>query len=77
MTLIKSRIKSPVISNDIWNYVRGFIENKYRTSACLENVMNMMDTFQSVCSEKYFSDFKEFIAESKFEDFYKNDNKYI
>ena len=77
LTLIKSRIKSPVISNDIWNYVRGFIENKYRTSACLENVMNMMDTFQSVCSEKYFSDFKEFIAESKFEDFYKNDNNTI
>ena len=39
--------------------------------------MNMMDTFQSVCSEKYFSDFKEFIAESKFEDFYKSDNNTI
>ena len=77
LTLIKRRITSPVISDAIWNDVRGFIENKYRTSACLENVMNMMDTFQSVCSEKYFSDFKEFIAESKFEDFYKSDNNTI
>ena len=70
LKIIEQQLTTPVISDETWGYAKGKIAALYAHSSCLENVLNMMQEFQTVFPIKYFSDFKEFIRESNFEDFY-------
>lgn len=75
---IDKRLRTPVISNDLWNQAKQALEETYSDSACLENVRNMISDFEKVNSySKYRSDLEEFIKESQFEDFYTDDRETV
>ena len=62
--------KVPVISNENWEKAIKALNENYSGSSCLENVVNMLDTFAEFNEKKYWTDLEVFIKESKFEDFY-------
>lgn len=66
---IKKDLKSPVISDDIWNVAKKELFNKYSNSTCINNIHNLLNDFESSHSVKYMSDLEGFISESKYEDF--------
>ena len=70
LKLIDSRLSSPVIADDLWQYARKRLTVLYAYSDCLPNILHMMQEFETVSPIKYFSDLKEFIHESHYEDFY-------
>ena len=77
LKIIESQLQSPVISDETWEYAKARLSSIYSDSSCLENVMNLMQEFQTVFPIKYFSDFKEFINESNYEDFYSEEQNTI
>ena len=77
LKIIEGQLRSPVISDETWQYAKNRISSIYANSGCLENVLNMMKEFQTVFPIKYFSDFKEFINESNYDDFYTQEQNTI
>ncbi len=67
---IDRKLHSPIISDEIWENAKKELFNNYSDSACIDNVRRMILDFEATHSPKYRSDFEEFINESKFEDFY-------
>ena len=61
---------TPVISDELWEEAKKKLRCKFARSACLKNCLQLMDDFESTNPGKYYSDFKSFIDESKYEDFY-------
>lgn len=60
----------PIILNEVWNKAKENLKAKFKQSENLENVLTLIKDFETTHSVKYASDFKEFIDESKYEDFY-------
>lgn len=67
---IDCNLHSPVISDDIWKNAKKELFSHYHNSACIDNVRRLILDFETTHSVKYRSDFEEFLNESKFEDFY-------
>ena len=67
---IDRNLHSPVISDDIWKNAKKELFSNYHNSACIDNVRRLILDFEATHSVKYRSDFGEFLNESKFEDFY-------
>lgn len=67
---IDRNLHSPVISDDIWKNAKKELFSHYHNSACIDNVIRLILDFEATHSVKYRSDFEEFLNESKFEDFY-------
>ena len=67
---IDRNLHSPVISDDIWKNAKKGLFSNYYNSACIDNVRRLILDFEATHSVKYRSDFEEFLNESKFEDFY-------
>ena len=67
---IDRNLHSPVISDDIWKNAKKELFSHYHNSACIDNVRRLILDFETTHSVKYRSDFEEFLNESKFEDFY-------
>ena len=67
---IDRNLHSPVISDDIWKNAKKELFSGYHNSACIDNVRRLILDFEATHSVKYRSDFEEFLNESKFEDFY-------
>ena len=67
---IDRNLHSPVISDDIWKNAKKELFSHYHNSACIDNVRRLILDFEATHSVKYRSDFEEFLNESKFEDFY-------
>ena len=67
---IDRNLHSPVISDDIWKNAKKELFSNYHNSACIDNVRRLILDFEATHSVKYRSDFEEFLNESKFEDFY-------
>ncbi len=61
---------TPVILDEDWEKAKSMLQKEYATSTCLENVMNMIETFEKFNEKKYWTDLELFIKESQFEDFY-------
>ena len=40
LKVIRGRLSSPVISDEIWNYAKQRLTEKYPESACLENILS-------------------------------------
>lgn len=60
-----------VYSDDVWNYARRELNDKFKSSSKLEVCNNLISSFESVNVKiKYKSDFEVFINESKIEDFF-------
>lgn len=67
---IDCNLHSPVISDEIWDNAKKKLYSSYHNSTCLENIKRLISDFEITHTEKYRSDFAEFLNESKFEDFY-------
>lgn len=70
---LKKNQVSPVISDDLWNAAKADLQRKYSRSHCLPQLKNMITVFENSNAVKYYTDFDEFVDESKFEDFYNYD----
>ena len=68
---------SPIISEKAWNDGIERLKRVYEESTALPIAIKIINTFSSVNSKKYKSDFIEFVNESKLEDFYDSDNSTI
>lgn len=65
--------QSPIISDEDWAKAKEQLQQEYRDSTCLPNCLQMLAAFESTYVRKYRSDLKDFIRESKFEDFYQEE----
>jgi len=72
---IDRNLHSPVISDEIWENAKKRLVNYCHNSACLDNVKRLIADFEATHSVKYRSDFEEFLYESKYEDFYDEQNQ--
>lgn len=67
----------PVIPDDIWNKAKIATEEYAGNSSSMEIVRNFWKEFEHAYPYKYRSDLKEFLAESRYEDFYDNDRNTV
>ncbi len=67
---IKSVVKSPIISDDIWQDKKQAMTDKYLQAETLPIVLSMLTAFENAFPKKYLSDFEVFVRESKLEDFF-------
>ena len=73
-----AREDAPVISNDIWQDSKKKLKEKYKKSACLENVLNLINGFETINQKSmYRTDLEEYIRESSYEDSFDNDTKTV
>ncbi len=58
-----------VYSDEKWQHARRELRETFGSSTCLPLCERILDTFESVNRYKYCTDFREFLQESKMEDF--------
>lgn len=73
LNMLNKENVSPVISNELWESALKALQDRYRISACLPVIMNILNTFTETNEKKYRTDFEMFLHESKMEDFYTNE----
>ena len=66
---IDKRIKTPLITEELWEEAKYATFSIYDRSMSLMYVKRCMELFEQTNKTKYFSDFKEFVFESSVEDF--------
>ncbi len=66
---IDKRIKTPIITEELWEEAKHATYSTYERSLSLVYVKRCADLFEQTNKAKYFSDFKEFVFESSVEDF--------
>lgn len=74
---IDRNLQSPVISDEIWQKAKKKLLTGYSNSSCIDNVKRLINDFEITHHIKYRSDLQEFINESRFEDFYDEDDKNV
>lgn len=77
LNIIDKNLKSPVISDDLWESAKKSLYYKFKDSSCFENIKNMIKDFEKIYQTKYRTDLEEFIRESNYEDFYDVNEKEI
>ena len=65
---------SSVISAEMWKEARSRLCKTYAQSSCLEDCLALIDSFADTTKVRYKSDFDEYLAESKIEDFGRDEN---
>lgn len=68
---------SPIISEEDWIRAKEHLQNDYKDSTCLDNCMAMISAFEETNSRMYRSDLEDFIRESNYEDFYKEEKETV
>lgn len=66
-------LQSPVISDALWNAAKKQLFTAFSGSTCLEICNNLIHDFETTNPTKYRTDLEEFIRESNYEDFYRDD----
>ena len=66
---INKRIKTPLITEELWEEAKHNTFSTYDRSLSLMYVKRCVEQFEQTNKTKYFSDFKEFLFESSVEDF--------
>lgn len=66
---INKRIKSPLITEEVWEEAKQATFSTYDRSVSLMYVKQCVEQFEQTNKTKYFNDFKEFVFESSVEDF--------
>ena len=66
---INKRIKTPLITEELWEEAKHNTFYTYDRSLSLMYVRRCVEQFEQTNKTKYFSDFKEFVFESSVEDF--------
>lgn len=74
---IDKHLNSPVIPDQLWEKAKAYLTNNFSTSNCLEICNNLFKEFESTTPTKYRTDLEEFIRESKYEDFYNEEENVI
>jgi len=74
---IEKNPSSLIIPESIWKLAKESLISKYKDSEVLENCLNMIEDFENTNKAKFISDLQEFIDESAFEDFYRQDNNAV
>lgn len=69
MKYVDKRIKTPLITEELWNEAKQSTYSAYTGSRSLAYVKRCIEQFEQTNSTKYLSDFKEFVFESSVEDF--------
>lgn len=69
MRYINKRIKTPLITEELWEEAKHNTFYTYDRSLSLMYVKRCVEQFEQTNKTKYFSDFKEFVFESSVEDF--------
>ena len=75
--LYSSDNRSPIISDEDWNRTKELLKKNYADSTCLDNCLEMLSVFEKTNSRLYRSDLEDFILESNYEDFYKEEKETI
>lgn len=70
--ILNQNTKSPIISDEVWESAKKKLKERYDGSECLEVCLNMINEFADTNIKKYLTDFKVFISESQYSDFYKD-----
>lgn len=65
--------RTPIISTEVWEQAKQGLFTNYATSTCLEVCKNLIESFEQLYPTKYRTDFEDFVKESSYEDFYKQD----
>ena len=66
---IENRIKTPLISDELWEEAKHKAFTTYERSTCLTYLKRCLSQFAETNKAKYLTDLKEFIFESSIEDF--------
>lgn len=66
---LKAKYKSPIIDDIDWEDSKSKTYTKYAASTTLPYLRNCLETFEKTNRAKYYSDFSDFIFESRAEDF--------
>ena len=67
---------SPIIRDEVWEDAKRRLQEAYSTSACLENCQNLIADFEQLSRRgKYRSDLEAFVRESRYEDFFTEDQQ--
>ncbi|WP_289199463.1 RecQ family ATP-dependent DNA helicase, partial [Bacteroides acidifaciens] len=69
MRYIDKRIKTPLITEELWEEAKYATFSAYDRSQSLMYMKRCVNQFEQTNKTKYFSDFKEFVFESSVEDF--------
>ena len=77
LSLIDQYGVATIIPENVWKEAKKRLAADYAGSTCLEICENLISDFETVCPERYRSDLDEFIKESQFEDFYRDDKEVI
>ncbi|NMB93978.1 MAG: RecQ family ATP-dependent DNA helicase [Flexilinea flocculi] len=78
LRILKSKIDSPLINDDIWEKSKTEFFRKFANSSKMEICRNIIRDFESTNTRvKYYSDLEMFIHESKLEDFIGEDGETI
>ncbi len=71
LKMIDRKLRSAVISNEIWENAKCSLNEYFRESECLGNCNNLISDFEETHTySKYRTDLEEFINQSNYEDFY-------
>ena len=77
LSLIDQYGVATIIPENVWKEAKKRLAADYAGSTCLEICENLINDFETVCPDRYRSDLDEFIKESQFEDFYRDDKEVI
>ena len=77
LSCIDRQLNSPVIDDTLWTDAKKSLTNNYAASSCLPNCLKMLSEFENANSPKFRTDLDEFFKESKYEDFYPDENETI
>lgn len=62
--------QTPLIHDEVWCEAKARMKELYADSTCLNYCLNLIQSFESVNKVKYYTDFIEFVRESRYEDFF-------
>ena len=69
LSMLGDSQEQPIIQQDVWDDAIRTFSDRFKNSTCLPECLKLLNTFAEINKEKYYSDLKEYIQESKLEDF--------
>lgn len=77
MKVIRIKLTSPMISNELWENSKEQTQQHFQKSTCLPIIRQFFLTFEKINNKKYFTDLQEFTNESQIEDFLEDEKNTI
>lgn len=69
LKMLGDQDNQPVIQQEVWERALKKFCKRFERSTCLEECLKLLSSFDEINKEKYYSDLKEYIQESRLEDF--------